>query len=118
MWQTILIQAILPLAVTVIGGWIAKGLSDMAKRQKEKNDREGAEMIAEIAIGKMQPLADELKAAAADGKLTKIEKEKLKRGATNAAVDMATGPAGEFVVKMGFEAVGGLIEAILNRRKK
>ncbi len=118
MWQTILIQAILPLAVTVIGGWIAKILTDMSKRQSEKNDREGAILIAEIAVGRIQPLADEIKAASADGKLTKEERVKLKERAYEAAMEMATGPEGQLLVKLGFEAVGGLIEAILNRRKK
>lgn len=117
MWQTILVQAILPVAITVIGGWIAKGLADMAKRQKEKNDREGAVMIAEIAAGRLQPLADELKAASSDGKLTRTERESLRRGATDAAMDMATGPEGRFLVKMSFEAVGGLIESVLSKRK-
>lgn len=118
MWQTILIQVILPAVVTVIGGWLAKSFSDLAKQQKDKNTREGAQMIAEIAAGKMQPLADELKAAASDGKLTKKEREQLKRNASHAAMEMATGPVGEFLVKLGFEAVGGLIEVVLGKRKK
>ena len=118
MWETILIQAILPAVIAIIGGWIAKGLAGMAKQQKDKNAREGAEMAVEIAIGKMQPLADQFKEAAADGKLTKVEKESLKRRAIHTAMDIATGPAGEFIIKLGFDAVGGLIEAVLKKTKK
>lgn len=136
MWETILATVIVAV-ITAVMGVIGKAVNDWSARQKQlaedghqrqEQDRlhnvkiEAIDAI-EIGVAKaQQEIVDSARAAVADGKLTKDElRDELKKAeaiARKTALEIATGPAADYLEKLTADAIGGLIDLVLGRNKE
>ena len=70
-----------------------------------------------IGMSEQQPIANGIKKAAADGKITKEEAKNLEDEALKIAKEIATGPAKEVVLNWGEKEIGSLIKQLLAKFK-
>lgn len=124
MWETVLTTLLVGVVTTVLG-IIGKVISDWSKREKKKAEviegleaKVGAYEAIEIGVKKAQvEFVDLIKEASKDGKLSEAEIGKAKALAIETATEVATGPAAEYLVKLSGDAVIGIIEWILGKKK-
>ncbi len=128
MLETILATIVVAF-VTAVMGIITKAVVDWSAREKAKAETQKESLgqydairAIEVGVAKaQQQIVDSAKAAAADGKITKEElKSELKHAenvARNTALEIATGPALEFLTQLTVDSVGGLIDLVLQRNK-
>ena len=129
MWTTILTTVIISVATAVLG-IVGKVVTDWSARQKEQNERgkewqarQDAISAIEVGVARAQQLiVDEAKEMLADKIISEGElKERLKNAeqiAKTTALEIATGPAAEYLGKLTFDAIGGLIDLVLGRNKQ
>ncbi len=132
MWTQIL-ATVVSLAVTAVLGIVGKVIQGWSKREKVKAEMGEAytirqEAIEAIEVGvarAQQQIVDSAKALAASGDITsdklKDELKKAEKLAINTALEIATGPAAEYLTKLATDtvgnAIGGLIDLVLGNRK-
>ena len=118
-----IVGAVAVAVASAVMGIIGKAVQDWSSRKKEQSVKhEGIEALR-VGIAKaQQEFVDGAKALAAKDNISKEDfKAALKNAETLAkqtALRLATGPAGEWLVEIGTEAVGGLIDWILAGNKK
>ncbi len=91
MFETIMIKYVLPALIPTIGSFLTWGLAEMSKFFKVKKESEVAskafkevsEIVNVVVSDVAQGMASDIKEASLDGKLSKEEKELLKKQAVD-----------------------------------
>ena len=125
MWETVLTQVLIGAGLVVVGA-IAKIINkwvgveeEKLEEQKKETAKKEALVAIQAGVEKVQRDAVEgIKAAAADGKLTKDEIKKVEQDAKNVALEVATGPAADYLLNLSTNAISGLINLVLGSKKK
>lgn len=128
-----ILATVVALVVSAVVGVIGKAVNDWSKRKKVETKEVGQyvarrEAIEAIEVGvarAQQQIVDSAKALAASGDITsdklKDELKKAEKLAINTALEIATGPAAEYLTKLATDtvgnAIGGLIDLVLGNRK-
>jgi len=111
--------AALIVATVFVGLWHL--LRTFVKKIMDKMDISDAEKAAIDALlqgmAQQQPIANGIKKAAADGKISKEEAKQLEAAALKTAKELATGPARDIVLSWGEEKVSSLIKQLLSKFK-
>ena len=119
MWEAILLKTIIPLVITAIFGWIGSELRKRNQLTEQNQIRNDGREALEAAVAKVQvEFVDLAKAAAADGKLSKAECDQAKDKAIDTALEIASGKASEYLLGLGWNLLGGIVETIVGKNKK
>ena len=119
MWETIIIQKVLPILAVAAAGLIVKFLGSLLAEQKKTAARKEAIDALEAGVAlATRELVEKAKEAAKDGKLTKDEIDAARRIATHRAIEIATGPALTFILEAGWGTVTGIIDMLVGKKKK
>ena len=129
MWQGILVSIIASVVIGVVNRFASilktkvEIEKEKAERQKQSQTEAAGWMALEVGVAKaQQEIADSAKKMAADGKITKgelkVELRNAEALAKRTAIELATGPAGKWLVDMAANAIGGMIDLILAGNKR
>lgn len=116
MTEAIILKVVLTFIPAVIG-WIANGLKNAADKKKESAAKTAAQKAVDLSVMAVMDLTDTFRKRTEDGTLTKEDKIVLKQSAIAKAIDLASGDAGTYLVKIGADAIGDLVEASLAKLK-
>ena len=109
---------VITMVITLLGGLIGNAIRKAGKKAKlSEANTEALESLLEGMAKIQETTARGLKAAAADGKLTKDEVSQLQSAAWEHAKVTAKGPAKEVVINWSKDRVASLIKQLLAKYK-
>ncbi len=90
----------------------------IAKMDLDEAEKEAVQAVLAGMAKAQNEIVHEAKIAAADGKLTKVERENAQRLAVDHAKEIAKGPAKDLLMSWGKDRLDSLIKQLLAKFKK
>jgi len=117
-WYVPILGTLAVAILGVVGHYLRKLINSLLKRMEiADNEKEAIQALLD-GMAKQQPFIKEIKAASADGKLTRDEAKKFEDAAWAYAKSIAAeGPIRDLVMKWSAERVSSLIKQLLSKFK-